>query len=182
MSTKLGRVLLLCDQALLDMRQLSSKVVTLEQCYVGEGIDGHTGTADLSETEVALIQQVFISTQRMLCSMLPPGEYALNAGRQISTHAVETARSAHNFAAICDCSERQFDLADRIACLCPVQGRCCCKVSVLIRDHQHARLFLGVFAWRMPLPTLGPHLQCLLVQCSRADARVSTMLMAAAGG
>ena len=40
------------------MRQLSTKVITLEQCYVGEGIDGHTGTADLSDTEVALIQQV----------------------------------------------------------------------------------------------------------------------------
>lgn len=58
MSSKLARVLLLCDQALLDMRQLSSKVVTLEQCYVGEGVDGHAGTADLSDTEVALIQQV----------------------------------------------------------------------------------------------------------------------------
>jgi len=58
MSTKLGRVLLLCDQALLDMRHLTNKVTTLEQCYVGEGVDGHTGTADLSHTEVALIQQV----------------------------------------------------------------------------------------------------------------------------
>lgn len=58
MSSKLARVLLLCDQALLDMRQLSSKVVTLEQCYVGEGVDGHAGTADLSDTEIALIQQV----------------------------------------------------------------------------------------------------------------------------
>lgn len=58
MSSKLARVLLLCDQALLDMRQLSSKVVTLEQCYVGEGVSGHAGTADLSDTEVALIQQV----------------------------------------------------------------------------------------------------------------------------
>lgn len=60
MSSKLARVLLLCDQALLDMRQLSSKVVTLEQCYVGEGVDGHAGTADLSDTEVALIQQVLV--------------------------------------------------------------------------------------------------------------------------
>ena len=60
MSSKLARVLLLCDQALLDMRQLSSKVVTLEQCYVGEGIDGHAGTADLTDTEVALIQQVLV--------------------------------------------------------------------------------------------------------------------------
>lgn len=58
MSSKLARVLLLCDQALLDMRQLSSKVVTLEQCYVGDGVDGHSGTADLTDTEVALIQQV----------------------------------------------------------------------------------------------------------------------------
>lgn len=58
MSKKLGRVLLLCDQALLDMRQLSNKVTTLEQCYVGEGVDGHPGIADLSDTEVALIQQV----------------------------------------------------------------------------------------------------------------------------
>lgn len=58
MSSKLGRVLLLCDQALLDMRQLTTKVTTLEQCYVGEGVEGHAGTADLSDTEVALIQQV----------------------------------------------------------------------------------------------------------------------------
>ncbi|KAL0026759.1 hypothetical protein WJX79_010727 [Trebouxia sp. C0005] len=39
------------------MRHLTNKVTTLEQCYVGEGVDGHTGTADLSDTEVALIQQ-----------------------------------------------------------------------------------------------------------------------------
>lgn len=57
MSSKLARVLLLCDQVLLDLRQLSSKVVTLEQCYVGEG-DNHAGTADLSDMEIALIQQV----------------------------------------------------------------------------------------------------------------------------
>ncbi|KAL3142643.1 hypothetical protein ABBQ38_002952 [Trebouxia sp. C0009 RCD-2024] len=56
MSSKLARVLLLCDQVLLDLRQLSSKVVTLEQCYVGEG-DNHAGTADLSDMEIALIQQ-----------------------------------------------------------------------------------------------------------------------------
>ena len=55
MSTKLGRLLLLCDQALIDMRQLTIKVTTLEQCYVGED---QAGTADLTPTEVGLIQQV----------------------------------------------------------------------------------------------------------------------------
>ena len=58
MSSKLGRLLLLCDQALIDMRQLTVKVTTLEQCYVGEGVHDHAGTADLSHTEVGLIQQV----------------------------------------------------------------------------------------------------------------------------
>ena len=73
MSTKLARVLLLCDQALLDMRQLTSKVVTLEQCYVGEGVDGHAGTADLSDTEVALIQQVLTLLNPLLEIRWPPG-------------------------------------------------------------------------------------------------------------
>lgn len=84
MSTKLGRVLLLCDQALLDMRHLTNKVTTLEQCYVGEGVDGHTGTADLSHTEVALIQQVRCLAMRpsfvLLCTAV------MAAGRQISLH------------------------------------------------------------------------------------------------
>lgn len=84
MSTKLGRVLLLCDQALLDMRHLTNKVTTLEQCYVGEGVDGHTGTADLSDTEVALIQQVSYHAMRpslvVLCTAV------MAAGRQISLH------------------------------------------------------------------------------------------------
>ena len=58
MSSKLGGLLLLCDQALIDMRQLTVKVTTLEQCYVGEGAQDHAGTADLSHTELGLIQQV----------------------------------------------------------------------------------------------------------------------------
>ena len=84
MSTKLGRVLLLCDQALLDMRHLTYKVTTLEQCYVGEGVDGHTGIADLTDTEVALIQQVSYLAMRpsfvLLCTAV------MAAGRQISLH------------------------------------------------------------------------------------------------
>ena len=58
MSSKLGRLLLLCDQALIDMRHLTVKVTTLEQCYVGEGVHDQAGTADLSDMEVGLIQQV----------------------------------------------------------------------------------------------------------------------------
>ena len=50
------------------MRQLTVKVTTLEQCYVGEGSHDHAGTADLSHTEVGLIQQVCCkSEQRSLC-------------------------------------------------------------------------------------------------------------------
>ena len=72
MSTKLGRVLLLCDQALLDMRHLNNKVTTLEQCYAGEGVDGHTGTAGLSDTEVALIQQVKLvcNSAKVRCALV----------------------------------------------------------------------------------------------------------------
>jgi hypothetical protein len=93
MSTKLGRVLLLCDQALLDMRQLTNKVTTLEQCYVGEGVDGHTGTADLSDTEVALIQQVRYLAMRP--SFVLQGIAVMAAGRQISLHmSVTTALCA----------------------------------------------------------------------------------------
>lgn len=80
MSSKLARVLLLCDQALLDLRQLSSKVVTLEQCYVGEG-DTHAGTADLSDMEIALIQQVCSYIALFLCIQWPPSR---NADRGLS--------------------------------------------------------------------------------------------------
>lgn len=66
------------------MRHLTNKVTTLEQCYVGEGVDGHTGTADLSDTEVALIQQVKYLAIRpslvLLCTAV------MAAGRQISLH------------------------------------------------------------------------------------------------
>ena len=89
MSSKLGRVLLLCDQALLDMRQLTNKVTILEQCYVGEGIDGRSGIADLNDTEVALIQQVIPASNLhapvTLCALA-----SLTAGRRI-LHMSSTA-------------------------------------------------------------------------------------------
>ena len=66
------------------MRQLTNKVTTLEQCYVGEGVDGHTGTADLSDTEVALIQQVRYLAMRP--SFVLQGIAVMAAGRQISLH------------------------------------------------------------------------------------------------
>lgn len=65
MSTKLGRLLLLCDQTLLDMRHLTTKVETLQQCY-GDGIEGQAGTADLSDHEIALIQQVNLMSSIVL--------------------------------------------------------------------------------------------------------------------
>ena len=69
MSSKLGRLLLLCDQALIDMRHLTVKVTTLEQCYVGEGVHDQAGTADLSDMEVGLIQQVKHNSDAVeLCS------------------------------------------------------------------------------------------------------------------
>lgn len=90
MSSKLARVLLLCDQVLLDLRQLSSKVVTLEQCYVGEG-DSHAGTADLSDMEIALIQQVILFTA-LYCKVSSPPSRKTDRGLSDLTQLIAHAK------------------------------------------------------------------------------------------
>ena len=152
MSTKLGRVLLLCDQALLDMRHLTYKVTTLEQCYVGEGVDDHTGTADLSDTEVALIQQVIYLAMRpslvLLCTAV------MAAGRQISLHMsvtfalcaaspVYVQATSSSFLRVCSNNGSRVQSYSRFPCAAHYLGRADCSSILCLRS------FFGIHTLRL---------------------------------